>query len=128
MGGIVMDDTMATSAPNVGACGNCVETEDPPDRQARPLHAVEQRAPAGPRRGQQHGRGEPPVRRQRQHHHGGLREPVRHLGGISGHHPAYGTDELKCGGCGMEWRLSWTSRTNGKIRGPVWSKVKAEGV
>ncbi len=27
---------------------------------------------------------------------------------------------------GMEWRLSWTSRTNVKIRDPVWSKVKAE--
>ena len=28
MGGIVVDDTMATSAPNVWACGDCVETED----------------------------------------------------------------------------------------------------
>ncbi|MHB8762881.1 MAG: NAD(P)/FAD-dependent oxidoreductase [Deferrisomatales bacterium] len=28
MGGLVVDDTMATSAPNVWACGDCVETED----------------------------------------------------------------------------------------------------
>jgi NADH oxidase (H2O2-forming) len=28
MGGIVVDDTMATSAPDVWACGDCVETED----------------------------------------------------------------------------------------------------
>ncbi|HSH69734.1 MAG: hypothetical protein P1P84_06435 [Deferrisomatales bacterium] len=53
---------------------------------------------------------------------------LRCLNCFERHHPDYGTTELKCGGCGMEWRLSWTSRTNVKIRGPVWSKVKAEGV
>ena len=52
---------------------------------------------------------------------------LRCLNCFKRYHPEYGTSELKCDGCGMEWRLSWTSRTNVKIRGPVWSKVRAEG-
>jgi hypothetical protein len=49
---------------------------------------------------------------------------IRCLNCFERHFPEYPSTDYKCGKCGMEWRLTWTSRENVKVRGPVWTKVE----
>jgi hypothetical protein len=50
---------------------------------------------------------------------------IRCLNCFERHFPEYGSTQYRCEKCGMEWRLTWTSKTNVKVRGPVWARVKA---
>ena len=34
-------------------------------------------------------------------------------------------EQTKCPKCNIEWRLTWSSPTSVKIRGPVWSKLNS---
>jgi predicted RNA-binding Zn-ribbon protein involved in translation (DUF1610 family) len=54
------------------------------------------------------------------------KEQLRCLNCFERFAPTEGATQIACPKCKMEWRLAWTSSTSVKIRGPVWSKAKAQ--
>ena len=48
---------------------------------------------------------------------------VRCLNCFERFEPAYAEEKAKCPNCKMEWRLTWSSPTSVKVRGPVWQMV-----
>jgi predicted RNA-binding Zn-ribbon protein involved in translation (DUF1610 family) len=40
--------------------------------------------------------------------------------------PPAGAERSACPNCGVEWRLTWSSPTAVKVRGPVWAKLKGQ--
>jgi hypothetical protein len=38
--------------------------------------------------------------------------------------PKAGENQVKCPGCGMEWRVAWIKSGFPRIRGPVWDVNK----
>lgn len=49
---------------------------------------------------------------------------VRCLNCFERFEPPSGSERMACPHCGTEWRLTWSSPSSVKIRGPVWSKLK----
>lgn len=59
---------------------------------------------------------------------GSGKERVRCLNCFERFAPPKGASQATCPKCQMEWRLTWSSPTSVKVRGPVWAKVKGRSI